>query len=62
LDDVNEYLGQIPLDPFTDKPFLLGQEKDKVFVYSVGPNGKDDKGLIIYDPTNGTMSAGDIRS
>ena len=62
LDDLKEYLDQIPPDPFTDKPYLLGHEKEKVFVYSVGPDGKDDKGLITYDPTNGTISAGDIHS
>lgn len=28
--------------------------------YSVGPDGVDDEGLIIYDPTNGVVSTGDI--
>ena len=62
LDDLKEYLGQIPIDPFTDKPFLLGQENGKVYVYSPGPDNKDDKAQIVYDPTNGTISPGDIRS
>ena len=29
-------------------------------LYGLGPDGKDDSGEIIYDPTNGTVSAGDI--
>ncbi|MEN6627090.1 MAG: M56 family metallopeptidase [Candidatus Sumerlaeia bacterium] len=32
----------------------------KVFIYSVGPDGVDDHAAITYDPTNGTMSPGDI--
>ncbi|MFH0793340.1 MAG: hypothetical protein V2A74_04840, partial [bacterium] len=28
--------------------------------YSVGPDGRDDGGEIIYDPTNGTVSVGDV--
>ncbi|MBI1784515.1 hypothetical protein HYR69_05170, partial [Candidatus Sumerlaeota bacterium] len=28
--------------------------------YSVGPDGRDDGGEVIYDPTNGSTSAGDI--
>jgi len=30
------------------------------YTYSVGPDGVDDKLEVIYDPTNGTMSRGDI--
>ena len=30
------------------------------YAYSVGPDGVDDKLEIIYDPTNGTISPGDI--
>jgi hypothetical protein len=29
-------------------------------LYGVGPDGKDNGGLIPYDPTNGTLSEGDI--
>jgi len=28
--------------------------------YSVGPDGLDQKGLLLYDPTNGVASPGDI--
>jgi hypothetical protein len=30
------------------------------WVYSWGPDGKDDGGIIAYDPSNGTISGGDI--
>ena len=30
-------------------------------LYAVGPDGQDDRGEVEYDPTNGTMSSGDIR-
>jgi len=34
---------------------------EKVLViWSPGPDGKDDGGRIVYDPTNGTISRGDI--
>lgn len=29
-------------------------------IWSPGPDGQDDSGRIIYDPTNGTLSRGDI--
>jgi len=29
-------------------------------LYSVGPDGIDDQGEFVYDPTNGTISEGDI--
>ncbi|MCX7016536.1 MAG: hypothetical protein NTW86_28930, partial [Candidatus Sumerlaeota bacterium] len=28
--------------------------------YSLGPDGRDDGGEIVYDPTNGTVSRGDV--
>lgn len=30
------------------------------YYYSFGPDEKDDGGLILYDPTNGVKSQGDI--
>jgi len=30
------------------------------FAYSIGPDGRDDGAAVLYDPTNGTISAGDI--
>lgn len=56
-----EYISKVPLDPFTDKSFLWGQDSTGPFAYSTGPDFRDDHVQIIYDPTNGTMSTGDIR-
>jgi len=30
------------------------------YYYSFGPDEKDDSGIILYDPTNGTKSLGDV--
>lgn len=43
-------------DPFVDAPLKTTADK----IYSVGPDGIDQSGTVIYDPTNGTTSAGDI--
>lgn len=43
--------GLVPPD-YQDSSFWI--------VYSVGPDGVDDGGRILYDPTNGTVSRGDI--
>lgn len=32
-------------DPFSDKPLIIQRQEGKLTVYSVGPNGRDDKGL-----------------
>jgi hypothetical protein len=29
-------------------------------LYSVGPNGRDEGGVVAYDPTNGVVSPGDV--
>ena len=62
LDELKPYFQSIPLDPFSDKPFLWATDSiGRPFAYSVGPDFKDDSAKIIYDPTNGTTSAGDIQ-
>lgn len=43
-------------DPYSNKPFMVINGN----IYSVGPDCNDDKLVIIYDPTNGTISLGDI--
>lgn len=43
-------------DPFTGQRLHVNKEA----VHSVGPDGKDDLAKVIYDPTNGTVSPGDI--
>lgn len=44
-------------DPWGN-PYLRNQPGR--YYYSFGPDEKDDSGLILYDPTNGTKSSGDI--
>ncbi|MBN1902943.1 hypothetical protein JW926_16590 [Candidatus Sumerlaeota bacterium] len=55
-DLVPGYIPVLLLDPFTEKePF-----RKESFFYSIGPDKKDQKGAVFYDPTNGTTSSGDI--
>jgi len=49
---VPNYLDSVPIDPFTGEEFRA--------LYSVGPDGKDDGGRILYDLRNGTFSEGDV--
>ena len=51
---------EIPKDPFADKPFIYSKTDRGFELYSLGPDLMDDKASILYDPTNGTTSAGDI--
>jgi hypothetical protein len=44
------------LDPFTGQPLKVSPK----LIYSMGPDQSDQKGTIAYDPTNGTISGGDI--
>jgi len=50
----------LPQDLFTTTTLRLISGKDSFVVYSVGPDAKDDAASLVYDPTNGTVSAGDI--
>lgn len=43
-------------DPFTGQPVKFTPQA----IYSLGPDKSDQGGGIIYDPTNGTISAGDV--
>lgn len=54
---VPKYISEIPRDLFDIKKGTL--KYNDVF-YSIGPDEKDDHAEIIYDPTNGTVSSGDI--
>lgn len=49
-----------PLDPFTSAPLKMISTPEKFTAYSVGPDETDDRAQITYDPTNGTLSAGDV--
>lgn len=50
----------LPLDPFSDKPLKFIAEKDPFVIYSIGPDETDDHAAFAYDPTNGTISPGDV--
>lgn len=47
-------------DPYTRRALLLRQVDGVVYVYSVGPDRADDHAEILYDPTNGVVSKGDL--
>lgn len=58
-----DYMSSIPEDPFAPgEEFRWTPEAvdDKLYLWSVGPDEIDSEGRIVYDPTNGTVSAGDI--
>lgn len=44
------------IDPFTDKPIAVLADK----VYSLGPDQKDQQGAVLYEPSKGTQSPGDL--
>ena len=54
-------VGGVPTDPFSGKPvnFSLLEAKSTT-TWSVGPDRTDDSGALDYDPTNGTLSTGDV--
>ena len=59
------YLSALPEDPFatSDTQKLLHWKPDAKpapLLYSVGPDRLDQGGALVYDPTNGATSAGDI--
>lgn len=60
LDAIANLYKTPPVDPFTAKPFVYEKSDDGFRLYSLGPELVDDKAAIEYDPTNGTISAGDI--
>jgi hypothetical protein len=43
---VPEYLSRIPVDPFDGQPVRLRRTPDGVAIYSVGPDRKDDGGVL----------------
>ena len=61
LDDLKPYFKSMPLDPFNDKLFLWSTDSTgKPFAYSVGPDFKNDLAKIVYEPSNGVASVGDV--
>lgn len=54
-----------PADPYSSEPLKIRAHDSTsapsaVSCYSIGPDGRDDGATIEYDPTNGTISRGDI--
>jgi beta-lactamase regulating signal transducer with metallopeptidase domain/tetratricopeptide (TPR) repeat protein len=59
-----------PKDPATGEMFPYPGEDTytlevspdftQLFVYSIGPDGRDDKAAVAFDPANGTVSGGDV--
>jgi len=47
-DLVPDILPREPLDPFTGKPLVFRIDKDRLLVYSLGSNEKDDGGRGKY--------------
>jgi hypothetical protein len=43
---VPEFLSKVPTDPYDGKPLRLRRLADRLVIYSVGPDGKDDGGNI----------------
>ena len=44
-----EYLKEVPIDPWSDKPLLFKKTADGFTLYSIGLNFKDDGGTIAKD-------------
>jgi len=49
-----------PKDPFGSQRMKFFSREDSFSCYSVGPDEQDDRAEVAYDPTNGTLSGGDI--
>jgi hypothetical protein len=49
-----------PMDPWGTKPLRWKPAPRNWTCYSIGPDGQDNLGELLYDSTNGTISAGDI--
>ncbi|MBN1901454.1 zf-HC2 domain-containing protein [Candidatus Sumerlaeota bacterium] len=59
------YLTSVPTDPLSGNgsmklQYYVIEGKDACVLYSAGPDGVDDSGIVVYDPTNGTNSKGDL--
>ena len=57
-DFIPKYLASSPSDPFSNNPYL--NDSSRQVFYSIGPDGRDDGNGLLYDPTNGIVSNGDI--
>ncbi|HUE70969.1 MAG TPA: hypothetical protein VMP01_08775 [Pirellulaceae bacterium] len=46
---VPHYLSAVPIDPYSGQPLVYRLENDKYVIYTVGPDGKDDGGVNMFD-------------
>jgi len=60
IDELGPILDPIPPDPFTEKNFGYEKVDDTYKLYSAGPDMLNDMAAVVYEPTNGTGSKGDI--
>ena len=51
-DVVPDFLPEIPSDPFDGKPIRIARVNDGVVVYSIGFDGKDDRGNLDREGHN----------
>jgi hypothetical protein len=47
LPDSLERLGQVPIDPFSNAPYLYRLKDDGYLLHSIGINGHDDGGILV---------------
>jgi len=59
---VPDYFKVLPMDPFNGEEYRykLAADGSGYVLYGVGPDSKDEATAVLYDPTNGTISGGDI--
>lgn len=59
---VPEYFAALPVDPFVghDYGYKPAPDGSSYVLYGVGPDRKDEGTAMLYDPTNGTISGGDV--
>ena len=61
LEEASQIIGMsVPVDPFTLQPVRYKSDGKHGVVYSLGPDMTDNQAGVVYDPTNGTVSAGDV--
>jgi hypothetical protein len=42
-------LDHVPIDPYSDQPFRIGTVRGATVIYSIGPDGKDDKAKVEWN-------------
>ena len=57
---VPDLMVSVPKDPFSNLTFEYLNRGGEVTFYSFGPDTTDNQARLFYDPTNGTVSNGDV--